>query len=143
MALFRRDGFVLFKDFQIPGSCWERSHDRTKEISCLQLLSWNPTAEVVKYDLYCPIMYENVRNKRSRMYCQPILIKVCGSLPLFARAHTKTLTQVGRLILFGSTAISGTGKALAKNSSGMNWGALKTTAGFIAGVVGIVSASET
>lgn len=93
MALLRREGFIVFKAFEIPVSCWERTHNRTKEISCLQLLSWNPTANNVKYDLYCPILYEDVRNKRSRMYFQPILIKVCRSVPPFVHSHTKTFAR--------------------------------------------------
>lgn len=76
------------------------------------------------------------------MYCQPILIKVYSSSAHFVHTHTKNM-QAGHLVLFGSMARSEMGKALAKNNSSMNWGALKPTAGFIAGIVGLVSVSET
>lgn len=90
-ATCRKECLTIFKPFKIPDSCWQRPSDRAEDMSCLALISWNPGNKPVKYDMYPPIIYEDVCNKRSEMFMQPILIKVCNLLPHFARTLAKFL----------------------------------------------------
>ncbi|KAF9459913.1 hypothetical protein BDZ94DRAFT_983193 [Collybia nuda] len=115
----RKGGPVIYTGLNIPPVCWQRSCSRQHESSCLRLLTWNPEAKPLKYDLYPPILHLDVSRKSS---------------PLF---YNSALIKTARLTLFGSTALSG--EKLSTNSSGMKWGPLKTTSGLIAGSASIVS----
>ncbi|KAF9455775.1 hypothetical protein BDZ94DRAFT_1315846 [Collybia nuda] len=108
----RRESPVLFKGFGIPDSCWDNASKRLDEPLCLKFISRNPTNKPVKYDLYPPVLYGDIKNKKA-MFMQPALIRIA------------------RLVFFGPGSLK-PGNKIAPHSLGMKWGPLKTTPGLMA-----------
>ncbi|KAF9455463.1 hypothetical protein BDZ94DRAFT_1327555 [Collybia nuda] len=119
----RKHLLQIMAGFNIPAACSQRTHDCSQEPVCVRLLSWTHSAthDTIKYDLYPPLVYEDINNKKSRLFYQPALMRIA------------------RIILFGPTAL--TKLALPPKSSGLKWGVIKTTPGLILVCVTIVSSN--
>ncbi|KAG6824694.1 hypothetical protein H0H92_006109, partial [Tricholoma furcatifolium] len=115
IANLRKFAPLIFAGLGVHDRCWVQSYARGKDQSCLSLISNNPHAQKLKYDLFCPIIYADVKGKKP--------------IEMFLNI---ALMKIGRFLLFGPGSLSG---KVSPNASGMKWGPIKTTSGLISASV--------
>ncbi|KAG6824288.1 hypothetical protein H0H92_007326 [Tricholoma furcatifolium] len=106
---------LIFAGLGVQDHCSAQSYARSKDQSCLSLISNNPHAQKLKYNLFCPIIYADIKGKKP--------------IDMFLNI---ALMKIGRFLLFGPGSLSG---KVSPNASGMKWGPIKTTSGLISASV--------